>query len=138
MSRSPPNSSITDDARRRQSAASWQRFAAQCYFTGSVAGLMVNSAEVASVTKLMRDEEIEEEDGGVQTLVRREAVRRKYLKAFVMLLKSCCDVLVFSNNGGVDLHLKYRGHKMSEIVHCICGLISASVVIFNNFPNEAS
>jgi len=48
--------------------------------------------------------------------------------------QSTSDVIVFSNNPGVDLHKTYRGRKMHEGFHCVCGLISAGTVLFNSFP----
>jgi hypothetical protein len=55
----------------------------------------------------------------------------------VALAKSCCDVLVFSNNPGVDLWKRSRrGAPMHEGFHCLCGLVSASAVLYNNFPNS--
>ena len=51
------------------------------------------------------------------------------------LLKSCCDFLVFSNSPGIDLHLKLRGRKNHEGLHCLGGLVSASTVLYNNFPS---
>ena len=42
---------------------------------------------------------------------------------------------MFSNNAGIDLHKNYRGKKMHEGFHCLCGLVSASTVLYNYFPN---
>eukprot|EP01083_Nonionella_stella_P219660 786616_1 len=53
----------------------------------------------------------------------------------VQFSQSCCDVTVFSNNPGVDLHLKYRGRKMNEGIQCVCGITSALTVIYNNYPS---
>lgn len=64
-----------------------------------------------------------------------ESVKEKYGAICISLLKSICDVLVFSNNTGIDLHLKYRGKKMNETLHCVCGITSALTVLYNNFPN---
>ena len=50
--------------------------------------------------------------------------------------QSCCDVLVFSNNPGIDFHERYRGKKMNEGFHSVCGLVSAGTVLYNNFPNK--
>jgi len=59
----------------------------------------------------------------------------KHFELFLALLKSCCDFMVFSNNPGIDLHLKLRGRKNHEGLHCLGGLVSASTVLYNNFPN---
>ena len=52
------------------------------------------------------------------------------------LTKSIVDIMVFGNNPGVDLFVKYRGKKNHEGLHCIGGLVSASTVLYNNFPNS--
>lgn len=49
--------------------------------------------------------------------------------------QSCCDVVVFSNNPGIDLHQKWRGKKNHEGLHCLLGLVSAGTVLYNNFPD---
>jgi hypothetical protein len=54
----------------------------------------------------------------------------------VLFQKSCCDVMVFSNNPGIDLHKKWRGKKNNEGIHCLLGLISAGTVLYNNFPDS--
>ena len=64
-----------------------------------------------------------------------KATETKLVELYLALLKSICDCIVFSNNPGVDLHLKYRGKKNHEGLHCCCGLISAGTVLFGNFPN---
>jgi Peroxisomal biogenesis factor 11 (PEX11) len=50
-------------------------------------------------------------------------------------VQSCVDVIVFSNNPGIDLHQKFRGKKNHEGFHCVCGLISASTVLYNSYPD---
>eukprot|EP00557_Chaetoceros_sp_GSL56_P008123 CAMPEP_0176496090 /NCGR_PEP_ID=MMETSP0200_2-20121128/11013_1 /TAXON_ID=947934 /ORGANISM="Chaetoceros sp., Strain GSL56" /LENGTH=462 /DNA_ID=CAMNT_0017894029 /DNA_START=48 /DNA_END=1436 /DNA_ORIENTATION=+ len=64
-------------------------------------------------------------------------LKEKYVTISLALLKSICDVIVFSNNTGVDLHVKYRGKKMNETLHCACGITSALTVLYNNFPSSA-
>ena len=54
----------------------------------------------------------------------------------ILSMQSCVDVMVFSNNPGIDLHLKLRGKKNHEGLHCLCGLISASTVLYDSFPNK--
>lgn len=63
-------------------------------------------------------------------------VEQKHAQICLALMKSCCDSIVFSNNAGIDLHLKYRGKKMSEGVQSVCGIISALTVLYNNFPKN--
>jgi hypothetical protein len=43
--------------------------------------------------------------------------------------------MVFSNMPGIDLHKRFRGKKNHEGFHCVCGLISAGTVVYNNFPD---
>jgi hypothetical protein len=62
-------------------------------------------------------------------------IEQKHFELYLALLKSICDVTVFSNNPGIYLHLKLRGKKNHEGFHCLCGLISASTVLYSNFPN---
>jgi len=64
-----------------------------------------------------------------------EDIKGKQFVLLLALLKSCLDIIIFSNNPGVDLHAKYRGKKLNEGFHSICGILSASTVIYNNFPN---
>ena len=57
---------------------------------------------------------------------------------FVATIKSICDVIVFSNNPGIDLWTKYSPtkSKLHEGIHCCCGIISACTVLYNTFPNK--
>mmetsp|Transcript_16316 Transcript_16316/g.36709 ORF Transcript_16316/g.36709 Transcript_16316/m.36709 type:complete len:90 (-) Transcript_16316:52-321(-) len=50
-------------------------------------------------------------------------------------VQSISDILSYANNPGVDLPKKIRGRKMSEGLQCIFSLISASTVLYNNFPD---
>ena len=45
---------------------------------------------------------------------------------------------MFSNNPGVDLHLRFGGRRMNDGLHSILGLISAGTVLYNNFPDEVT
>lgn len=62
-----------------------------------------------------------------------DQAKKKHTKLCLAMLKSCCDVTVFSNNPGVDLHLKYRGKKMNEGIQCVAGITSALTVLYNNY-----
>lgn len=55
---------------------------------------------------------------------------------FMAIVKSICDVLIFSNNPGIDLWETYWHAKMHEGIHCICGMVSASTVMYTNLPNK--
>jgi Peroxisomal biogenesis factor 11 (PEX11) len=117
----------------------------QAFFGGSIAGLFANAfayiqyrrtrlagAELRfkEACKEHRDDQIEEAQKHLAS------IKAEQFSLFLALLKSCCDVIVFSNNPGVDLHQKYRGKKNHEGLHCVCGLVSAGTVLFNNFPNK--
>lgn len=126
-------------------------FAFRSYFLGSLAGLIVNwksywdfrqnESKTAQgrlnviLSDTDRNEEEELSRGAHQAV--KETGEKQFL-LFLALLKSVCDVLVFSNNTGIDLHKKYRGKKMNEGFHCVCGLLSASTVLYNNFPSHTA
>lgn len=115
----------------------------QAYFGGSVAGLLVNAYSYMNYrrNKLMTaqhqwEEACEEgEEEREQALQNLKKVKEKQFSLFLALLKSCCDIIVFSNNPGIDLHQKWRGKKNHEGFHCLCGLVSAGTVLYNNFPD---
>lgn len=64
-----------------------------------------------------------------------EKARREQFSLFLAMLKSACDVILFSNNPGVDLFTKIRGKKNHELLHCLCGIISGSTVLCSNLPD---
>lgn len=133
-------------------------FATRFYFVGCVAGLvtglrsywthrqttireaharLVEIAKLVAQTDQTKDKTKNEELWKEATSTFEEA-RKKQFSLFVALLKSCMDVIVFSNNPGIDFHMKLRGKKNHEGLHCLCGLISASTVVYNSFPNASS
>jgi len=140
----------TDQASRQEWRKNVQKrageIANQSYFAGAVAGLLVNlkayvDFRIGTLQRLQKtlDDELEEEElfnRRLATVDLMEKAKEKEFNLFVALLKSCCDVMVFSNNPGVDLWMKYRGAKMHEGIHCVGGLLSASAVLYNNFPNK--
>lgn len=63
-------------------------------------------------------------------------VKQKHSAICIALVKSCCDVVVFSNNPGVDLHLKLRGRRMKEEYQSMFGIASALTVLYTNFPDR--
>jgi hypothetical protein len=143
-------SGMFDDYRLDATARMAQRKALQtrasqtanrCYFVGSVAGLVVSLRSYLSYrNNTLRPlqeqvENAEDEDEAELAEMSLESAKEKQFVLFLALLKSCCDVLVFSNNPGFDLWKKYTGRKMHEGFHCLCGLTSASTVLYNNFPN---
>jgi len=131
-----------------------QIFSSRSYFIGAIVGFFVSWKEMKDhqivlmdATKRVHDliSEKEEEDNDSTTehseqcneaLKALSEAKSKQFTLFLAVLKSACDTLVFSNNPGIDLHLRFRGKKMNEGFHCFCGLLSAGTVIFNNFPNK--
>ena len=148
-----------DNKKTRTKSASI--FAARSYFFASVSGLYLNYMEwiryrngllketwenLIEFQKNMKSDQVLNsknsayEDHEMKAELDRlkhevEKARRRYASLCIALVKSCCDVLVFSNNTGIDFHLKYRGKKMNEYLHCACGITSAMTVIYNNFPS---
>ncbi|KAL7435541.1 hypothetical protein ACHAXH_005854 [Discostella pseudostelligera] len=129
----------SDRTKRKALATEW---AARCYFLGSIGGFYYNLRALIEHRKTKFKEacdrlreatlsgcEIDEATSHM------EQIKQQQFEIWVALLKSCADVMVFSNNPGVDLHLKYRGKKNHEGLHCLGGLISASTVLYANFPN---
>ncbi|KAL7448257.1 hypothetical protein ACHAWC_000480 [Mediolabrus comicus] len=145
------SNSVTSVRTRRKKWASEN--AARCYFMGGLAGLYVNlrsfwihrNGALAEARRKYHDgssdDSSNDDNGDAQAQAqqqRRNALKKieqKHFELFLALVKSICDVTVFSNNPGIDLHLKLRGKKNHEGLHCLCGLISASTVLYNNFPN---
>mmetsp|Transcript_574 Transcript_574/g.1466 ORF Transcript_574/g.1466 Transcript_574/m.1466 type:complete len:521 (-) Transcript_574:92-1654(-) len=140
----------------------WQTLASEnanrAYFLGSVAGLATNAYAYYRFCKdvvVKADQEYQEALAGggggggdddtdsidreeqIHSLQTLKRVQQKQFSLFLALLKSCVDVTVFSNNAGIDLHKKFRGKKNHEGLHCVCGLISASTVLYNNFPDAS-
>ena len=146
------DNNVTSVRTRRKKWASEN--AARCYFMGGLAGLYVNlrsfwihrNGALAEARRKYHDGSSDDgsnddnSDAQAQQQQRRNALKKieqKHFELFLALVKSICDVTVFSNNPGIDLHLKLRGKKNHEGLHCLCGLISASTVLYNNFPNAS-
>ena len=148
-------------ARRQQTIESASIVANRSYFISAVAGWLINVRVYLSFRRHLcqlrhqmqqlvaarqqhndRNSNNNDDDDDGHEDFRR--LQQQYDQAcqtqfhhFVALVKSCCDVLVFSNNPGIDLWQKYAGRKLHEGLHCLCGLLSASTVLHNNFPNAA-
>ena len=129
----------SDRLKRKKRASEW---AGRCYFAGSIGGLYVNARSLWEhrngklkeakdrLSQAISEDDIKEAKDHLQK------TKKKHFELGLALLKSCCDFMVFSNNPGIDLHMKYRGKKNHEGLHCVCGLVSASTVLYNNFPNS--
>jgi hypothetical protein len=151
-------------ARRKKWQTLASNKANQAYFVGAMAGLVTNAYAYyrfrqdklvqakqqyqESIQQLRQQQEEdddaldnddmtkeEEEEEQQHAWKQLQKVQEKQFSLFLALLKSCVDVTAFSNNPGVDLHQKWRGQKNNEGLHCLCGLISAGVVLYNNFPD---
>jgi Peroxisomal biogenesis factor 11 (PEX11) len=137
-------------ARRKR----WQTLASekanQAYFVGAIAGLVTNAYayhrfrkdELAKAKKDYQEahqhtteNHVLDKEEQELALKQLKKLQEKQFSLFLALLKSCVDVTVFSNNPGIDLHQKFRGKKNHEGLHCLCGLISAGTVLYNNFPD---
>jgi len=153
---SDSKSNATIRTKRKQRAS---EYAARCYFMGGLAGLYVNlrsfwihrngalvearrryhhhhdESTTTTTTSSSNSSSHDKDSDNSSANDALKKIEQKHFELFLALLKSICDVTVFSNNPGIDLHLKLRGKKNHEGFHCLCGLISASTVLYNNFPN---
>jgi hypothetical protein len=122
----------------------WAIRANQSYFIASLAGLWMNLRNIHRYRqdyihpayRLWHDAKSLDEKRVAQEQIR--LVRERFFGACLDLLKSCCDVLVFSNNPGMNYWERYSGRKLHETIHCIGGMISAAVIMFHQYPNRPS
>ena len=129
-------------ARRKRWLDITGKKANQFYFFATIIGFFTNSYayyrfQLKNAIEAKHQEEKVENNKSC-TLDTASEVKEREGKQFVLLLallKSCMDIVVFSNNPGIDLHKKWRGRKNHEAIHCLCGLISAGTSIYNNFPD---
>lgn len=103
-------------------------WANRSYFSSAVAGFWIN---LEALRKFRRDIG----DKNVVDASERQRIQAKYFGLCLNLLKSVCDMLVFSNNPGLEFWKRFYGHRLHEAVHCVCGLTSASVVLYKNYPS---
>jgi hypothetical protein len=126
--------------RRNETSTTFSKFANRSYFFGALAGLYVNLKVYleyrANNLQQAQDKLNDDGEGKVQASQAWETAKAKEFSLFLALVKSCADVLVFSNNPGIDLWTKMKGKKLHEGIHCVGGLVSASTVLYNNFPNK--
>ena len=135
--------STTNRTMRKTWSGEW---ANRFYFMGALGGLYVNLRSLYchwyTELKYARDQ-LQHAAANSSTMddikaakAKLEKVQRDHFDLRVALTKSIVDVMVFGNNPGVDLFVKIRGKKNHEGLHCIGGLVSASTVLYNNFPNS--
>ncbi|CAJ1934264.1 unnamed protein product [Cylindrotheca closterium] len=127
--------------RRKQRQTYFSTKASKAYFVGSLAGLVVNwyaylKFHRESIARLQNEDSNASNVNTENWSQKVKQLKQKQFSLLLSLLKSCCDVTVFSNQPGIDLHKKWRGKKNHEGIHCMCGLISAGTVIYNNFPDS--
>ncbi|GAX19240.1 hypothetical protein FisN_4Lh177 [Fistulifera solaris] len=126
--------------RRNETSTAFSKFANRSYFFGALAGLYVNLKVYleyrANNLRKVRNKVDDEGESKGQASQAWETTKAKEFILFLALVKSCADVLVFSNNPGIDLWIKLKGKKLHEGIHCVGGLVSASTVLYNNFPNK--
>jgi hypothetical protein len=131
-------------AQRKQLATKASLAANKFYFAGGVAGLYVSLRAYLEWRKdklrTLQDRinAAEDEDEELEAKRAFDKAKAKQFILFLAVLKSSCDVLAFTNNPGIDLWQKHNGRKMHEGLHCLCGLISASTVMYNFFPNASN
>lgn len=135
------NSNDRVNERSRKVAMS-TNIANRSYFIGAIAGLVTNwnlywNYSTQQLMELQNNVVASEANSEVHQDAKNtlQKAQEKQFTLFVALVKSVCDVLVFSNNAGVDLWKKYRGRPLHEGLHCLCGMVSASVVLYNNYPS---
>jgi hypothetical protein len=128
----PPNERASQ---RKQLTTQAAMFANRSYFVGALASLYASArAYIEFTATKQKDNDHEQQADDKNTALELD----KQVTLFVALLKSVVDVLVFSNNPGIDIWKNYRGAKMHEGFHCLCGLLSASTVLYTNFPNATT
>jgi hypothetical protein len=131
-------------AQRKQLATKASLAANKFYFAGGIAGLYVSLRAYLEWRKEKlrtlqdRIDTAEDEDEEREAKQAFDKAKAKQFILFLAVLKSSCDVLAFTNNPGIDLWQKHYGRKMHEGLHCLCGLISASTVMYNFFPNASN
>lgn len=142
---------------------SYALFATRSYFLASISGLFLNLRELLThrngplkiaitnmekqklkmkncsgddenMNKALKMHYEEQELQRLENVLNK--VKQKHSTICIALMKSFCDVIVFSNNPGVDLHLKLRGRRMKEEVQSLFGIASALTVLYTNFPNR--
>jgi hypothetical protein len=128
---------------RKARQLEWGIRANRSYFFGSVAGLVVSvrayllfrRTQVAAAYQMWKDAKTDEQVEAAREHL--QSVKEKQFLVTLDLIKSCSDVLVFSNNPGVNLWEKFHGRKLHEGIHCFGGMMSAAAALYNNYPNAA-
>merc|ERR1711957_941636 len=124
---------ISNTRLQRKKRAS--EYAGRCYYFGVVAGLYVNARALWDHRRGVLKEAYKQLHYTHNTKVADTAEadaeahlqqsKQKHFELMLALLKSSCDLMVFSNNPGIDVYLKLWGRKNHEGLHCLGGLVSA-------------
>ena len=127
--------------KRSRQIAKATNIANRSYFIAAIAGLATNWTSywnyttkniMESKSDVVRSESNDEKCEDAKKALQK--AQEKQFTLIVALVKSVCDVLVFSNNAGVDLWKHYCRRPLHEGIHCLCGIVSATVVLYNNYP----
>jgi len=115
--------------RLQHQASLW---ANRAFFVGAIVGVVGRCMEEIQLRK-----QDEEADGPARSVKEEEELRRDMVKRQSMILKSLCDIVVFSNNTGINWHQRWRGRKNNETIHCGCGLLSAAIVLYHQLEDRS-
>lgn len=129
------NDKIRTKNRMKQCSVVANRF----YFTGSVFGLLTNWRIYYEYKQRQRQQKEpygDTNDEQKPLSSKSIQINKEEVAYALQLLKSVVDVIVFSNNPGIDIWKNARGYKLHEGLHCICGILSASSVLCSKYPNE--
>ena len=58
------------------------------------------------------------------------------LKKVLALVKSACDIIISSNNAAINLPETIAGSKLNDGVIGALGCVSASIVLYNTWPDK--
>jgi len=116
---------------------------ARGWFLSNLCGLITFSAEMHkaySKRMLLAERLATEQDRDQRALLEDEMQKFsvKQFNSFLMLVKTCCDITVSGNMPGLDIPKKLLGEKLSDGVVGILGMVSGSIICFNNWPNESA
>ena len=129
-------------SKRSRQVETTTNIANRSYFVAAMAGLVTNWIVYWNYTKrhMIELQNIlviaeSKDEMHKEAKIAFQKGQEKQFVFFVALVKSVCDVLVFSNNPGVNLWKHHLGRPLHEGLHCLCGMVSASVVLYNNYPS---
>lgn len=143
------DSKKTNTMRRQQIQTESTIISNRFYFIGAIIGLYVNIhsylqyyyntvAVYQNQKQQQKDDDDTSDKNGNSTIddnnnqLQNNKIKEQQWILFISIVKSACDVTVFSNNPGIDLWMKYYGTKNHEGIHCLCGIMSSLVVIYQN------